>query len=307
MQNCLFCHSVNVRASFYPSFTFNNKQFQYIICNDCKLVYLNPLLSDEDLAKLYSLDYHNEFYFAEEKQYEEQLSILKSLNISGRLLDYGCGDASFLRYLRNKGFTLHGAEYQPELVAQLSRNNQDCSFYTIVDLLQDETQRFDVIHLGDVLEHLVNPGEIMEKLSQKLNPGGVFFIEGPIEHNRSLAFLTRKTYFQIRKWMKPKRVVDTLRPYHIFFANRDNQLNFFRKHGLELLYMKIFEWAWPYPETWKSAKTLIQKVEFFVGQLSKVLSKSSDNWGNRFYYVGRLKDLQAQKAIGEKYSSLVQN
>lgn len=49
--------------------------------------------------------------------------------------------------------------------------------------LETPFQRFDAIHLGDVLEHLPHPASLLRELEPL---GGVFFIEGPLENNPSL-------------------------------------------------------------------------------------------------------------------------
>lgn len=282
---CLFCQSESYSGSNYPSFIFNDKKFEYVTCNSCKLVYLSPLLMAEDLNALYSIDYHNEFYFTGEKKYIEQWQILSSLNIKGKLLDYGCGDGRFLNFFTGKGFELYGAEYNPILVSQLKEANPLATFFTIDGLLQNDDLKFDIIHLGDVLEHLNNPADIVDKLKARLNPKGVLFIEGPIEHNTSFAHFTRTQYHFIRKALQPKRVID-LKPYHVFFANRNNQFAFFQLHQLKSLHYQIFEWSWPYPDKLSDAKTISRKVQFLLGYMSINFFRLK-NWGNRFYYIGQ--------------------
>jgi 2-polyprenyl-3-methyl-5-hydroxy-6-metoxy-1,4-benzoquinol methylase len=285
MSICLFCNSRDSSSSYYPEFIFNEKKFQYRKCNDCQLVYISPLLNENDLGKLYSLDYHDEFYFNSGKTYDNQVKLLKKFRTEGRLLDYGCGDASFLRYFKNRGYELSGAEYNPSLVSKLKELNPEINFITINSLLNDNDQRFDIIHMGDVLEHLTNPREIIMQLQKKLSHGGILFIEGPIEHNFHLAYPTRAIYFKIRKLLQPSRKVN-MQPFHVFFSNKKNQLNFFQNLQNDTLYYKIFEWAWPYPDSWKTATSLKLKFEWLVAKISVASSHIINQWGNRFYYIG---------------------
>ena len=185
--------------------------------------------------------------------------MLKKYKPAGKLLDYGCGDSSFLQYFKNKGYQLYGAEYNPSLVKKLQKNNVDINFITIDALLQNTHEQFDIIHLGDVLEHLLNPQEIIVKLKARLTPGGILFVEGPIEHNFHLAYPTRAIYFNIRKWLQPKRIV-YMRPFQVLFDNRKNQLNFFERLIYRKLHYEIFKWEWPYPASWKNAPSLKLKL-----------------------------------------------
>lgn len=285
MGQCFFCNSNKSVASYYPKIKFNDKNFEYRECKDCGLVYIDPVLNPQDLEKLYSLEYHDEFYFQPGKTYEKQEALLKKYKPGGKLLDYGCGDASFLRFFRNKNYTLTGAEYNPALVDKLKEDYPDIHFKSISSLLEEDNEKYDIIHLGDVLEHLVNPGEIISALREKLLPGGVLFVEGPIEHNFNLAYTTRAAYFTIRKWMQPQRRV-YLRPFHVLFANRKNQKAFFENSGFKTLTFQLFEWAWPFPDNWERATTLKLKGEYLIGKLSVAGSRLVDSWGNRFYYIG---------------------
>jgi 2-polyprenyl-3-methyl-5-hydroxy-6-metoxy-1,4-benzoquinol methylase len=284
---CLFCSSHTVRQSYYPPFMFNKKEFRYVSCGECGLVYLQPLLNNDDLSVLYSLSYHNEFYFHQPKQYNKQLDLLKKYGLKGKLLDYGCGDGSFLKFFEGRGYELFGAEYNPELVEVLSKQNPSVRFQTIEHLLSEDGESYDIIHLGDVLEHLVNPLEIVEALKRKLTPNGVLFVEGPIEHNASIAYASRAGYFKLRKTIQPGRVVE-MNPYHIFFSNRQNQRAFFERSGFKKLHYDVYEWAWPYPETWAEAKSLGRKLMFLIGRVSVYASSLVPAWGSRFNYIGRL-------------------
>jgi 2-polyprenyl-3-methyl-5-hydroxy-6-metoxy-1,4-benzoquinol methylase len=284
MGKCLFCKSSESTETYYPKISFNNKKFEYRQCCDCKLVYIDPILNADDLEKLYSIDYHDEFYFRGEHEYGKQLELLKKYRPSGSLLDYGCGDGSFLRFFRDKGYELFGAEYNPALVNKLKAIHSDIEFITIDSLLGGD-EKFDIIHFGDVLEHLLNPSEIVSDLKKHLKPGGVLFIEGPIEHNFHLAYPTRAGYFTVRKWIQPQRRVP-MRPFHVLFANRKNQLSFFERLHYKTIHYSVFEWAWPYPDSWKNATSLKLKLEWAIGKISVAGSHIVKGWGNRFYYIG---------------------
>lgn len=285
MSKCFFCDHPRSTSSYYPKFSFNQKTFEYRKCKACELVYIEPQLTQRDLQVLYHLDYHDEFYFTADKKYSRQEELLKKYKPSGKMLDYGCGDSSFLRYFEGKGYELHGAEFNPELVQKLQFSFAGIRFRTITSLLGADDQLYDIIHLGDVLEHLLNPNETIGLLRRKLAPGGILFVEGPIEHNFHLAYPTRTIYFNIRKFLQPQRIA-SMRPFHVLFANRKNQLQFFERLRFKTLHYEIFEWAWPYPGSWKNAPSLKLKFECLIARISVASSRFIKNWGNRFYYIG---------------------
>lgn len=286
--NCLFCGSTKSKESFYAPIRFNNKQFVYRECLNCKLNYNFPLLTPDDYEKLYSISYHEEYYFKEQKDFSKQTGIIQQQKDIISVIDFGCGDATFLNSLQKKGVTCTGVEFNPELVNKLSLAYPDITFYTVEDFFENKDQ-YDCAHLGDVLEHMVQPAETVKMLSKRIRNGGYLFVEGPIEHNPSLGYYFRKSYFSLIKKIKPNRIVDGA-PYHTFLANKKNQLHFFKLMGYSTSLMEIYEAAWPFPDKLAEAKSLKLKIEYLVAKVSLAAAKIFSQFGNRFYYLGKKED-----------------
>jgi len=282
---CLFCGSTDTKESFYPKVQFNNKVFVYQECKNCKLNFNDPLLGNDDYVALYPVEYHDEFYFKSEKKYDKQLSILKKYGDIKSIVDYGCGDAGFLDTFSGKGFDCVGVEFNISLVNRLKERYPAIQFYTVEEFYKEQN-KYDCIHLGDVLEHMTDPNSIVRNLGHKMNEKGYFFIEGPLEHNASLAYWFRKGIFSIRKKLYPGRQVEG-RPYHTFLANRKNQLEMLKKNLLNTLYFKIYETGWPFPESIKNCKTIKQVIEYVVARFSILVSCFFPLFGNRFYFIGQ--------------------
>src|SRR5689334_13218671 len=252
MANCIACNCDRTSASYYPKLSFNNKVFEYRKCKNCGMVFLVPSLTNDDSAKMYDSEYHDEFYFRTEpkRSKEYQAKLLMKYKPNGRFLDYGCGDASFLRFLRKLGYELNGAEYTTTLVDKLKENFSDITFYSIDSLKQTPKGSFDIIHLCDVLGQVTDPKQTLENLHDYLAPGGLLFVESPVEHNFHLLLLLRAGYFKLRKWLSPKRIVPG-KPFRVMFSNKKNQELFFQNTGYKTVHYEIFEWAWPFPDKWE--------------------------------------------------------
>jgi hypothetical protein len=233
-------------------------------------------------AKLYGEEYHDEFYFksgpGKNKQYQAKL--LRQYKPQGRLLDYGCGDASFLASLEQYGYDLNGAEYDPRLVDKLCKTHPGIKFYTIPSL--EYCGKFHIIHLCDARTSDRPQGtETLRVTWRPWNivcgePGGTYF---------HILYLFRAGYFRLRKLFQPNRVVNG-KPFRVMFSTKKNQELFFTNNGYTTLHLELFEWAWPFPDHWKDARSLKQKMAFMLGAVSKSFSKGIKRWGNRFYYVG---------------------
>lgn len=282
---CLFCGSGKSRKSDYAAISFNGRQFNYRECCSCKLNFNVPLLNADDYASMYAGDYHDEFYFKNTVDYSRQLAILKEQPAIKTILDFGCGDAGLLNLLQKNGYSCTGVEHSPVLVEKLKSQYPDISFHT-VESFSSLDQRFDCIHLGDVLEHMTAPRDTMNRLTAKLDEAGYIFLEGPLEHNASLAYYFRRMTAMLISKIKPGRVLYN-KPYHTFLANRSNQLAFLESFGLKKVTLEITEQAWPFPATLKQVHSLTGLVQFIVAQVSLLVSSIIPGWGNRICYLGK--------------------
>ena len=289
---CLYCESTLATTPVFPTTTiFNNKEFGYLQCGQCKLIYIDPIPTKEDYAAMYSDEYHDAFYFASEQpaDYNFLLPLLAPYRTTDTMLDYGCGDAGFLRFFQNNNFKCTGAEFTEELVLKLRNKFAGIDFLTIDAFWENNDKKlYNFIHFGDVLEHLEEPISFIKKLSKRLeDEKGLMIFEGPIENNRSLALFCRYATSWVLNKMKPNRKARHV-PYHITFSNSKNQIAFFERCGLEQVHYSTFEASWPYPETFTGG--IGRRIQYLIGKVSMGISNMlGTGYGNRFTYIGRLK------------------
>lgn len=295
-MHCLFCNSKNISPSFLPSTGFNGKKFNYCHCNDCKLNFIAPIPNSEDLLKMYPPSYQDGVDFNILKNpykkliglrysYGKQFDLLRKYKVSGKILDFGCGNANFLVNANHHGFECDGLEFNPLHVEILNKELPERKFYVYEEFLNSNI-KYDVIRLSNVLEHFTDPVETIKQLKKHLKPNGYLFIEGPVEMNFNLALLTRKIYFKLKKRMKGDYTVSHT-PTHIIFTNRINQLNFFKQIGFDTTHFELSEAEWPFPNTFKNAKGTVGKLNFLIARFSMLVSKLNKNWGNTFIYLGK--------------------
>lgn len=105
-----------------------------------------------------------------------------------RILDYGCGDGTFLALLQErKGAPAHaiGAEIDPRIVLDCNRRFAGLPSVRFVDVaaLQDpgETESYDAVFCMEVLEHVVDPMPLLAEFARLLRPGGTLIVSVPIE------------------------------------------------------------------------------------------------------------------------------
>jgi SAM-dependent methyltransferase len=105
-----------------------------------------------------------------------------------RLLDYGCGDGTFLGLLMSgsaRPSAAVGAEIHEDMVNDLRSRFADCpglDFARTDELSrQEETHRYDAIFCMEVLEHVVDWQPLFGEFERLLRPGGLLVVSTPIE------------------------------------------------------------------------------------------------------------------------------
>ncbi len=104
-------------------------------------------------------------------------AFVKSLKPSGRLLDYGCGNGAFARWMSQSGFEAVGME-----PFSLGKTTVEGGLQLVRAPLESASPtlgQFDVITMWHVLEHVPRPVELLEKLKQHLAPDGVLIVSVP--------------------------------------------------------------------------------------------------------------------------------
>ena len=281
---CLFCQSDRVVANNRLPILFNDKIFNWFKCENCQLLFLLPGVTEADKKLLYGPSYHQQYYFNYTENYAPQLKTIQKYGKKS-LLDYGCGDAGLISFLHKNNYEVSGVEFDEALVETLRNKFIGVDFVTEKSFW-NRSASYDIIHLGDVLEHTSDPVGLMEKLKTKLNPGGLFFIEGPLECNNNVAYYFREFTYAVKSRLN-KELVRVKMPYHITYATAKNQQLFFEKLKIEKKEFSVIEAGWPYIDQVQEVKSPWLLLQFLIARFSILVSSIIKTWGNRFVYVGK--------------------
>ena len=118
---------------------------------------------------------------------------------------------------------------------------------------------------------MIQPAEAVKMLSKKLRNGGYLFVEGHIEHNVSIGYYFRKSYFSLIKNNAKQNSRRSTIPY--FFSQQKNQLNFFKLMRYSTLLMEIDKTAWPFPDKFADAKNIKSNIEYMLAKISLATPK----------------------------------
>ena len=84
-----------------------------------------------------------------------------------------------MRNAEEKGFEPYGAELNPKLAKYTKEKLGYKVFQGEFQKLNINGENFDAITIIDVLEHLVDPMQVIKTISKGLRPGGLAYIKVP--------------------------------------------------------------------------------------------------------------------------------
>ena len=162
----------------------DNVHYRMVRCADCGLVRSDPIADPDALAALYR---RSEFGYADQvpalrRTYRHYLDALDQFGAQkGALLEVGCGNGFFLETAREAGYAaVHGVEPSADAVAKA---RPDIRPGIVRDVMRPglfATGAFDVVCLFQVLDHLPDPGPVLDECLRVLRPGGLILC---LNHN----------------------------------------------------------------------------------------------------------------------------
>lgn len=174
---------------FYQDYLVTNEKFQLIPVDKYPgLLKTFPFPPSDQLSKYYeSEDYisHSDdakglvnqlYYWVKSYNLKHKHKLIKKATQGTKVLDYGCGTGEFVRYLNSQNLNAIGFEPNP-VAFKIASEKDENNFYSNSEFL--DNQKFDVITLWHVLEHIPNLFEELARLKNALNPNGNLFIAVP--------------------------------------------------------------------------------------------------------------------------------
>ncbi len=125
----------------------------------------------------------------------------------GSVLDVGCGEGFAMAYFHRNGWSVEGLDYSQSGVAAM--NPQCLPALTTGDvdkLLQHKItsgQKYDLIWLSNVLEHVPDPISLMDQMHELLNEAGVLVVTVPNDFSAVQRELIRQGHITEEFWIAP--------------------------------------------------------------------------------------------------------
>jgi 2-polyprenyl-3-methyl-5-hydroxy-6-metoxy-1,4-benzoquinol methylase len=206
-------------------------RWTFYSCRGCGFVFANPAPDQGAIAQFYASLADEEYSQENEGRGRNFSTILKRLRPlappASSLLDVGAASGIFLNLARNAGYRVAGIEPSAALVAEAGKFYGLQLFCGTVEHFT-ASEKFGVITLLDVLEHVTDPLAFLTVLNGFLAPGGILVIVTPDIGSLAARILGGRWWHY--------------RVAHLNFFNRRSLGRLLEKHGFEIVLSKRFAW-----------------------------------------------------------------
>lgn len=159
----------------------------------------------------------------------------------GKLLDVGCGEGYALAFFNELGWVAKGIDFS---FAGVAAKNPNClDLLTTGDLfalIKSELvagNSYDVVWLQNVLEHVIDPLDLLASLKKLVSPGGLAVITVPNDCSVTQSYALDNKYIDSAFWVAP--------PDHLTYFDRDSLVNTANETG-----WKCMEVLGDFPVEW---------------------------------------------------------
>lgn len=211
-------------------------------CPECDVQYASPrftpgsLLEISENEEFIDLSFYDAWSYDRWKKENRNRSYLtqrlkietlsRFISEKDRVLDVGCGTGLFCLEALKSGLTVEGIEPSKMLV-DIGREvlNVQLNHGLIENF--NPGYRYNAIVIWDVLEHVYNPVELVERCSHLLNEGGYLFLQVP----NYAGISNRYKSFLCRRGLKKSGFQHYGFPWHIYFFNKKSLTSLLTPQG----------------------------------------------------------------------------
>lgn len=232
--NCCPVCATNSIRQYHADFR-GNKIF---ICPTCTVQFMNPVYSDAYLAEYYAGYYGGGVSDADVVKGQLRTNqinfkfIEKYLPNPRKVLDFGCGNANFVIFAKDKGWDVVGYDVDQQAMEQVSNRLGIQVKSGLLINVEWQGQQFDLIHAHHVVEHLKQPVRDLKILHTLLSDSGCLYIGVPNIHAWSARV---KLFLEKTKLKKGKvgKYYDS--DHHVFYYTPRSMKELLDRCGFEVM------------------------------------------------------------------------
>jgi 2-polyprenyl-3-methyl-5-hydroxy-6-metoxy-1,4-benzoquinol methylase len=194
-------------------------------------MFVHPQPTKEELDKIYSEDYFDEWgsknaenalRIIKIKTYEAQLEEVSKIQNLHTILDIGCGLGYSLDIAVKKGYKVTGVESNKSVLLEIKQRHEQV--YTDLDKVLEKGQKYDLITLMEVLEHLTDLPQFFACLHQLMHADSMIMLT-TIDADSNRAKYLKDGWYHIHH-------------DHLWYFTPKVCANLFERNGFEIVCQK---------------------------------------------------------------------
>ena len=223
-MKCSLCNSQTLKKR--SGSVRDSKNLEIFECLDCGLVFLSEDSHIDD--KFYEdSNMHQDFDFNKWKNETlvddmRRFKFLENSLINKKILDFGSGNGGFLKFAKDISKKVLGVELEKAVISHYKEEK-----IPLENDLNNINEKFDLITSFHVIEHIKEPLEILEKLSNLLEENGKLIIEVPNANDALLTIYENEAFSHFTYWS-----------CHLYLYTRHTLELLAKKAGLEVEFIK---------------------------------------------------------------------
>ena len=242
---CQFCNRAS--SKYWFTYTSKSDRTNYDInrCEKCKSAFVSPAPSEEYLKEFYGgeMNSHGGNFDNTDAQKNYELilnledsfpnsrvdakriaSLCKKFSMGNDFLDVGAGCGFFTNEAISVGFNCKAIEAGSNNCKVFKLMNGFEPFNQMFDekFAEDNSNKFDVVLLSQVLEHIANPQSAIKNIKAVLKPGGICVIAVP-------------HFGSIVSKLQGKKDMFIIPPEHLNFFSLSGLNQAFKNNGFSVL------------------------------------------------------------------------
>lgn len=195
--NCILCNEDDTEKVLTGKdfrYGTSDEMFAVVRCKKCKLVYINPRPTKDDISRYYPENYRTRETLKSAARIERRMRKYKTkrrallfknpwyINFPAEtiVLDIGCGVGELLLRLKELSCNAYGADVDEITSKYLHETmNLNVAVCDIDSGTPFSDNFFDVIIMRHSLEHVHNPADVLREVKKIMKPGGLLVIGVP--------------------------------------------------------------------------------------------------------------------------------
>jgi SAM-dependent methyltransferase len=286
-MSCRLCSSPHYKIIGKPRINNNFpriklRDYEIVQCRNCNFYYIEPEI---DLTEIeWKLLYNSEYFSGHESEWIKnlrkqeriaRLNLIESLTPIpiNNFLDFGCGQGYVLKEAICRGWNGFGLDIADNLLPIINKETIKFFHGNLFEARYPD-EYFESIFMDSVLEHVLNPREILIELKRILKPNGTLFLVVPNEDCLQNDFI-RMLYNITFKKKLYGRIKPFISPYHIQGFSNKSLRTAFNLIGFEIKLIKGVSGEYQFfrMHPFMSKNYIKEFILYPVGLLSTLLNR----------------------------------